>query len=52
MPRRGPSRATPWLRILLIALIALAVAGGTFVYRVTTLGNTLGGFENDQFVHL
>ena len=52
MPRRGPSRATPWLRILLIAVIALVLAGGTFLYRVTTLGNTLGGFENDQFVHL
>ena len=36
----------------LVAAIAAGLVGLTIVYRVLTLGGSLGGFENDQFVTL
>src|SRR5215510_10739567 len=34
------------------ALIALAIAASSFLYRFNTLGGTLGGFDNDHFAQL
>jgi hypothetical protein len=42
---------TPF-RSVLVALIALAIAAFTFVYRFNTLGGPLGGFDNDHFPQL
>ena len=35
----------------LALLVAAAVAVVAFLYRFNTLGGTLGGFDNDHFVH-
>lgn len=34
------------------AVIAVLIFGLAFGYRFTTMGGVLGGFENDQFIHL
>jgi len=40
------------MRTALVALIALAIAAFSFLYRFNTLGGPLGGFDNDHFAQL
>ena len=42
---------TPF-RTAIVALIALAIAAFSFLYRFNTLGGPLGGFDNDHFPQL
>ena len=42
---------TPF-RTAILALIAVAIAAFSFVYRFNTLGGPLGGFDNDHFPQL
>jgi hypothetical protein len=42
---------TPF-RTAVVALIALAIAAFSFLYRFNTLGGPLGGFDNDHFPQL
>jgi len=42
---------TPF-RTALVALIAVAIAAFSFLYRFNTLGGPLGGFDNDHFPQL
>ena len=42
----------PPFRATIVALIALAIAVASFVYRFNTLGGPLGGFDNDHFPQL
>ena len=46
MTRRGIAR------IVAATLVALAIAAVAFMLRFNGLGGTLGGFDNDHFVHL
>lgn len=46
--RRSPSTASP----VVVLAVALVLVAFTLVYRLAPLGGTLGGFEDDQFVHL
>jgi hypothetical protein len=41
-----------WWRVALAAVLALAVAAAAFALRFNALGGTMGGFDNDHFVHL
>src|SRR4029079_301309 len=42
---------TPF-RTALVALLAVAIAAFSFLYRFNTLGGPLGGFDNDHFPQL
>ena len=41
-----------WWRMALAAIVAVAVAAAAFALRFNALGGTMGGFDNDHFVHL
>jgi hypothetical protein len=43
---------TPFAAPRFAGVLAVGVALITFVYRFNQLGGTLGGFENDHFIHL
>jgi hypothetical protein len=46
------ARVRTVFRTALVALIAVAIAAFSFLYRFNTLGGPLGGFDNDHFPQL
>ena len=44
--------APRWGRVAAALLVATVIAVVAFVFRFNNLGGTLGGFDNDHFVHL
>ena len=49
----SPARRTSsTVSLLLVCAVAIGLVAVTLLYRIPTMGGPLGGFEDDQFVHL
>jgi hypothetical protein len=48
LARRTASTTSP----IIVGAVAIVLVAITLLYRIPTLGGPLGGFEDDQFVHL